>query len=425
MAAVDSWDDERFLADGLSARARRAGAAYAGPGSGNDVVRAERPPIAFTGGLPDPALLPADALRDATAAVLAQDHNGALQYGGGQGWEGLREWLATHWSGVDSIELTPAHFMLANGSAGALAAVCETFLDTGDIAGVELPSFPLSIRAIRQVTPRIESLPVDDDGLDVDALEQRLTELAGRGERMRLLYVIPTFHNPTGSTLTVARRQRLIELCRRHGVLIVEDDAYRELYFEDTPPPSLYSLAGGEGVVKLGTFSKVVAPGVRVGWCQASPSLIAPLVATRTDMGTSPLLIRVLATYAATGELEPHLARLRTAYRNKCATMLSALEASCQGLATWNRPRGGFFVWVTLDDAVDPLLLAETARGEAVTFVGGHVFTSEHTKGEGPRTQWGPGDSQYLRLAFSYVAAEEIPEGISRLGRAMKAGVRA
>jgi 2-aminoadipate transaminase len=421
---VGLWDDERFLAGGLSARARRAGAAYAGPGSGNDVAQAERPPIAFTGGLPDPALLPADALAASTAAVLATDHNAALQYGGGQGWEGLREWLASHWGALDGVELSPTHFMLANGSAGALASVCETFLDEGDVVGVERPSFPLSIRAIRQVTPRIESIPVDDDGVDVDVLADRLAALERAGQRMRLLYLIPSFHNPTGSTLTLERRTRVIELCHRYGVLVVEDDAYRELYFEEAPPPSLYALAGGEGVLKLGTFSKVVAPGVRVGWCQASPRLIEPLVATRTDMGTSPLLIRVLAHYAGTGALEPHIAGLRTAYARKCAAMLSALEGSCAGLATWNHPIGGFFVWVTLDDAVDPLLLVETAREEAVTFVGGHLFTNEHTKGEGPRTRWGPGDSKYLRLAFSYVASDEIAEGIDRLGRAIKSAVR-
>ncbi len=421
---MDTWSDERFLADALSARARRAGAAYAGPGSGNDVARAARPPVAFTGGLPDPTLLPADALAAATAAVLTDDHDAALQYGGGQGWDGLRDWLAQHWSALDDVALTPGHFMLANGSAGALASVCETFLDAGDIVGVELPSFPLSIRAIRQVTPRIESLPVDDDGLDVDVLSDRLDALERNGERMRLLYTIPTFHNPTGSTLTVERRQRLLELCRRHEVLVVEDDAYRELYFEDEPPPSLYALAGGDGVVKLGTFSKIVAPGVRVGWCQASPRLIDPLVATRTDMGTSPLLIRVLARYAATGQLEPHIAGLRSAYARKCATMLSALESTCTGLATWNQPRGGFFVWVTLDESVDPLVLVERAREEAVTFVGGHVFTGEHTKDEGPRTRWGPGDSPFLRLAFSYVAADEIAEGIDRLARALKSSVR-
>jgi 2-aminoadipate transaminase len=421
---VSAWDEERFLADGLSARARRAGAAYAGPGSGNDVAQIERPPIAFTGGLPDPALLPADDLGAAAAAVLAADHNAALQYGGGQGWEGLREWLAAHWSDLDTVALSPAHFMLANGSAGALAAVCETFLDQGDIAGVELPSFPLSVRAIRQVTPRIESIPVDDDGLDVDVLEGRLDDLERRGERMRLLYIIPSFHNPTGSTLTLERRHRLLEMCQRHGVLIVEDDAYRELYFEEVPPPSLYSLAQGEGVIKLGTFSKIVAPGVRVGWCQASPRLIEPLVATRTDMGTSPLLIRALAHYAGTGKLEPHIAGLRTAYARKCATMLDALESTCSGLATWNQPRGGFFVWMTLADAVDPLALVDAARDEAVTFVGGHVFTTEHTKDEGPRTRWGPGDSKYLRLAFSYVASAEIAEGIARLGRALKSAAQ-
>jgi len=406
---------ESPLAAQLSERAQRAGAAYAGPGAGHDVPQGDRPPIAFTGGLPDPGLLPAERLAEATADVLRTDGNDALQYGGAQGWAGLREWLAERWSAKDAVALTPSHFTLTNGSAGALANVCETFVDPTDIVGVEAFSFPGSVRAIRSFTPRIECLPLDDDGLDVDALEALLRDLERRGERMRLLYTIATFHNPTGSTLSVARRQRLIDLCTRHDVLIAEDDAYGELFFGDEPPPSLYSLAGGKGVVKLGSFSKIVAPGLRVGWSQAEPAVVDALVATRSDLGTSPLLIRVLSRFLAEG-FEEHLAGLRHAYAGKCRSMLDALGEHCAGTATWNQPGGGFFVWVTLREHVTPDALADACPAEGVSFVGGHVFSSERIAGDGRRMAWGPGDSRFLRLAFSYVAGDTIPEGILRLG---------
>lgn len=406
-----------FLA-GLSDRARRAGAAYAGPGSGPGPAQA-RPLIAFTSGLPDASLLPSVTLAHAAASVLETDANSALQYGGAQGWLGLRRWLSGHARDARVTELAPEHYCLANGSAGAFANICETFLDPGDIAGVESLSFPLSVRTIRSITSRIESIPVDADGVVVDALEERLVELAARGERMRLFYTIPTFHNPTGSLLTLERRLQLVELCRNYGVLLVEDDAYGELWFRDEPPSSLYALAGGEGVIKIGTFSKVLAPGLRVGWCQAPPPVIAALVATRWDMGTSPLLLRMVERLGVSGFLDDHIARVRGVYAHKSELMQQALSVQCGGLCQWNSPAGGFFIWVCAAKELDPLVLGEAAGEEGVTFVGGHVFAAEQAGIDGPRPAWGPGGSHHLRLAFSYVPEDEILEGVRRLGRAM------
>ncbi len=404
----------------LSQRARRAGAAYAGPGSGPAAAGPDAsPPIAFTAGLPDPSLLPAAALAEATASILAGAADSALQYGGAQGWLGLREWLAGHCRDAAEVALSPEHYSLANGSAGALANVCETFLDTDDVAGVESLSFPLSVRTIRSITPRVESFPVDADGLVVDAVEERLVELASRGQRMRLLYVIPTFHNPTGSTLSLERRLRLVKLCRDYDVLIVEDDAYAELWFRDEPPPSLYALSGGAGVVKIGTFSKIVAPGLRVGWCQAPPPVTAALVATRCDMGTSPLLLRVLEKLGREGFLDDHIARARGVYAHKADLALHALAAHSGGLCRWDAPKGGFFIWVKTGQEIDRRALGEAARDEGVTFVGGHVFDAEQAMMEGPRIAWGPGDSGHLRMAFSSVPDDKIEEGVARLGRAL------
>lgn len=407
----------------LSERARRAGAAYAGPGAGPPPAGAPTThapsPIAFAAGLPDASLLPTAALAEASASILAEEAASALQYGGAQGWVGLREWLAEHCRDSSDVALSPDHYSLTNGSAGALANVCETFLDPGDVAGVESLSFPLSVRTIRSITPRIETVPVDSEGLDVDALEETLLRLASRGERMRLLYVIPTFQNPTGTTLGLERRRRLLELCRDRDVLIVEDEAYAELWFEDEPPPSLYALSGGVGVVKIGTFSKIVAPGLRVGFCQAPPAVTAALVATRNDMGTSPLLLRVLDRLGRSGVLDEHLPHARRVYGRKCDVALEALASHCGGSCSWYVPRGGFFIWIETAGKIDPSALGEAARDEGVTFVGGHVFEARQAMVEGPRPAWAPGDSHNLRLAFSSVPEGEIEEGVKRLSRAL------
>ena len=409
----------------LAERARRVGAAYAGPGSGGDVPSGDNPPIGFVAGLPDPALLPAAELTAATAEVLAADTDPALQYGGAQGLPALRAWLAGHWSAIDGFPAAAGEFTLTNGAAGALANVCDTFLDPGDTVVVEESSFSGSIRTLRQATPRIETVPVDGDGLDTAALAGVLDRLAAAGTPAKLLYTIPTYQNPTGATLTGPRRRELLDLCRRHGTLIVEDEAYREVWFETPPPTSLYAMARGDGVIRLGTFSKILAPGLRLGWCQAAEDVTAALVATRSDMGTSPLVQRTVARLAESGFLDEHLPRLRAHYAAKSAHVVRGLTAHCAGYATWRPPGGGFFAWLTLADCVRPLALAEAARAEGVTYVSGHVFAAGGDPGVHTFGRWGPGDSPHIRLAFSHVPDDEITEGVRRLGAALARAARA
>lgn len=418
-----NWE-EQILTSGLSERARRAGAAYAGPGAGGDIPQIAVPPITFTGGIPDPIALPIEDLIVASETVLREEGALALQYGGAQGFKGLRDWLADHWTRLEGMELTSDHFTLTNGSAHALENVCVTFLNAGECVIVEAPSFPGSIRAIRSLGVKVESVPLDADGLVLEALEEKIEELTKRGERPKLLYTIPTYHNPTGATLTIERRHRLIELCERHDILILEDDAYGEIGFGADPPPSLFSIARGRGVIKIGTFSKILATGLRVGWCQATPPIIEALLATRFDMGISPFVIRMIARYAADGRLDDHIAGLRKLYARKLDVMLNELRERCTDLCSWSEPHGGFFLWLTLNERIDPMKLGEMAREEGVAYVGGRSFFAEMTANDVPRRGWGPGDSQYVRLAYSYVAENEIPEGIRRLTRAMERASR-
>ncbi len=200
----------------LSRRARRAGAAYSGPGAG-ETQQPVRPPIRFTAGIPDPEALPVDDLIAASEAALRRDGIDALEYGGTQGFGELREWLASHFGAGEGLPLTPAHFSLTNGSAEALVNVCETFVDEDDVVCVESPSFPGSIRAIRSFGPRVEGIPVDAEGKDVEALAAMLARLEREGQRAKLVYTIASYHNPTGTTLSLERRQKLLALCAHHG----------------------------------------------------------------------------------------------------------------------------------------------------------------------------------------------------------------
>lgn len=415
-----NWEEE-ILTHGLSERARRAGAAYAGPGSGGDIPQIARPPIPFTGGIPDPAYLPIDGLVNATERVLREEGSVALQYGGAQGFQGLRDWLADHWTKIDGIPLSNANYTLTNGSAHALENVCNTFLREGEIVIVEAPSFPGSIRAIRAMGVQVESVPVDDDGLVVEALEDLLGDISRRGARAKMLYTIPNYHNPTGSTLSVDRRHRLLDICERHDVLTVEDDAYGEIGFEDRLPQSLYSMSQGRGVIKIGTFSKILATGLRVGWCQATQPVVDALLATRFDMGISPFVIRTINRYAADGRLDDHIEDMRRLYERKRDVMLNELRERVSRFAEWSDPRGGFFLWMKLHDDIDPMALVQHAREEGVAYVGGRGFFADLTAGEVPTPgRWTQGQSQHVRLAYSYTAEDQIPEGIRRLARAME-----
>jgi 2-aminoadipate transaminase len=366
------------------------------------------PPIMFTGGIPDPDTLPTEELIEVSNRVLRREGPDALRYGGHQGYEGLRAWLAEEMGRRDGISLTADNFTITNGVSGALANVCEAFLDEGDVGLTESPTYPGGAGTIRGCLGEVESVLADEHGIVPEALEETIGRLKAQGRRVKLLYTIPTFQNPTGVAMTLERRRAVVEICQRHEVLIVEDDAYGDVRFEGERLPSLFALAGGEGAVHLGTFSKTVATGLRVGWVLGSEPVIEALVRMRFDLGVSPWLQRTMAEYGSSGLWARHVAKMNEVYRHKRDTMLAVLEERCSRYVTWNRPEGGYFLWLRLSDAVDPAALSEAARNIGVAFVGGQAFKRDE---DGRR---------HIRLALSFVNEQEIPEGIMRLGRALE-----
>jgi 2-aminoadipate transaminase len=367
------------------------------------------PLLILAGGVPDPDELPFDAVAEATKAVM--DDRGearlALQYGGPQGPTPLRQELAT-WIGQDEgIELTKDNFMLTGGSAQALDNVSRAFLDAGDVVIVESPSFSGSIRTFRGQEAEVFGVPLDEKGIVTDELRERVGEIKAQGKTLKLIYVIPNFHNPAGVTMTIERRRELVGIARDAGAIIVEDAAYDGLRYDGENLPSLYTLAGGEGVIRIGTFSKIIATGLRLGYSQALPEVVGSLVNMRFDMGTSPLLARTVTELMRNGTMEQHRRAMVDLYREKRDVMLGALDEHCAAYCTWSRPEGGFFIWLELHPGHTADEVSKAAYAEGAVVVPGDTFFCAEDRHD------------FVRLAYSYIALADIPEAIRRLGGAL------
>jgi 2-aminoadipate transaminase len=363
--------------------------------------------IGFGGGVPDAPTFPVAQIEEAVRTVLRREPAPALEYlaGGPIGVPELRQTIIDRIEPEQGVALGIENVTVTSGAAAALDNVFRTFLDPGDVMLVEAPTYMGAVRNARATGCRFVSVPMDGDGLNVDALETTLADLTRRGQRAKLLYTIPTFQNPGGTTLPLARRERLLEICARYKVLVFEDDAYGDLRFTDEILPSLFTLAQGRGVLRTGTISKTIAPGLRVGWIKGQKPLIDALVRMRFDNGSSPFVQRVVNAYVAAGSFEPHVAKMRGVYKAKYQTMDAALGEHLARYATWTEPKGGFFVWVKLPGGVDCLDLQKRGWDAGIAFVPG---TACFTDGSG---------RDHIRLAYSSVNHDEIRDGIARLGR--------
>ncbi len=403
---LDTWEEDQFKAS-LSQRVKGGFGAFWVAGS-----RPTEPPpvkpIALTGGIPDPDTLPTEELIETSNIVLRREGPAALRYGGHQGHPGLREWLAEEVRRREGLDVEADNFTITNGISGALINVSETFLNEGEIGLVESPTFPGGSAAIQNCLADIVGVRVDNDGLVPDELEETIERYESEGRTVKLLYTVPNFQNPTGTTLTNERRERVVEVCQAHNVVIAEDDAYGDVRFEGEKPPSLFSIARGKGVVFMGSFSKTMATGLRIGWTLAEQQVTDALLQTRFDLGVSPWLQRTILEFASNGMLERHLEKVNAVYRSKRDAMLAALDERCSRYAAWTRPEGGYFLWLKLAETVDPEKLAKAAYNLGVAYVGGYAF---HVDDTGHNT---------IRLAYSFLKEEEIPEAIMRLGRALE-----
>lgn len=399
---TDLYWNQETLEEVVSSRARILGA---------QVWAAATPDprhlISFAGGLPDIPSLPAEQLLRATRTVLERERKEALEYGGTFGPLPLRDAIAERSSKIEGLPLTRDNVIIASGSAHAIGLVCETLLDPGDVVMVESPNFPGSMRTIRSFGATQVAIPMDEQGMRCDVLEAELEKLAAEGKRAKFIYCIPTHQNPAGCTLQLDRREKLLELARRYNTFILEDDAYGELWFEQEPPPSLFALSGGDHGIKVSSFSKILATGLRMGWVMGPPALISRIAALRYDMGTSPYQGRVIAELIRNGDLDRHIENLRKIYLRKLERVEDALHKYCSEYSSYTRPLGGFFLWLHLNPGLTSREVQQAANERGVIV------------GQGPQFFADGMATNHIRLAFSYVAMEEIEEGIQRLGDAM------
>ena len=356
--------------------------------------------ISFAGGFPDPQTFPGERAATLMQELVSGGDVSALQYAPTQGLPGPLDALATRLEVLQGHGPAADELMITSGAIEALELVGKSFIDPGDDVVVEGPTYLGAIMAFRSFEAKVVAVAMDEHGLQVDELEQRLD----RGLRPKLLYTIPDHQNPAGVSLSLERRQTLVELARHHGFLVVEDVAYRELGFRDDSLPSLWSLAP-DVVVQAGTTSKTFFPGVRLGWAAGPSEVVAQLVAAKqnTDQCAGSLGQRLFEEYVRRGWIDEQLTQSRALYQRRCERMMSALERFMSPSATWTKPEGGFFSWLRLPEGIDAIGLAQRALKSGVAVVPGDPFFPD---GRG---------SNNVRLSFSRVDDELIDEGIQRL----------
>jgi 2-aminoadipate transaminase len=363
--------------------------------------------ISLAGGLPDPATFPGPVVAEILGELIEGGDASPFQYSPTEGLPGPRDFVAGRLERLEGRRPADDELLLTSGAIEALELAGKALVDPGDRVLVEAPTYLGAVMAFQSFEAEVVGVPLDEQGLEVDELERILAS----GRPPKLLYTIPDHQNPAGVSLTSERRTALVELARRHGLLVVEDVAYRELSFTDEQPASLWTLAP-DVVVQAGTFSKTFFPGVRLGWAAGPPEIVAKLVWAKqnTDQCAGALGQRLLEEYGRRGLLEEGVTRARELYRGRRDVLLAALDRHLSGSASWTRPGGGFFTWVELGPSVDAVALAERALANGVAVVPGAPFYPDG------------GGEHHLRLSYSRVTEEEIEEGIRRLAGLLATG---
>ncbi len=350
-------------------------------------------PISFARGIPAPECIPVEELADCAKAAIERDGKTVLSYGPGGGYGPLREWIASR-HGVE-----PGRVVVTSGSLQGFVFLAEQLVRPGARVLVEAPTYDRPLKILARLGADVVGLPMDDDGLQPEALEQAL---AG-GEKPAFLYVIATFQNPSGRTLSAERRARVVEIARAHDLLVLEDDPYGLVRYEGEALPTMFELDGGVNVSYASSFSKTIAPGVRVGYFVLPAELAATIEALAVSTYISPPFMTqaTVHEFLRRGNFEPNIERVSGLLRKRRDAMFEALEERMPEGAVWSRPAGGYFIWLDLPHAAPDLARAEAA---GVTFVKGSDFFVG-----------GRGGERSLRLAFSFVSTDEIAEGVSLL----------
>jgi 2-aminoadipate transaminase len=362
--------------------------------------------ISFAGGLPSPQTFPIDAMREASERVLKDDGKAALQYAASEGYGPLREWVAQDLL-KQGMQVSPDQVLITTGSQQGLDLIAKILIDAGSRILVETPTYLGALQAFTPMEPTVVSVSSDDHGVDAADLRAKV----GTGaDKARFVYLLPNFQNPTGRTMTEERRAAVAQVAIESGLPIIEDNPYGDLWFDAPPAPSL-SSRHPEGSVYLGSFSKILAPGLRLGYLVAPKALYPKLLQAKqaADLHTPSFNQRVVAEVLKDGFIDRHVPTIRALYKQQCEAMLAALDREMAGLGlTWNRPVGGMFLWVQLPKGLKAVPLLEKAVDKGVAFVPGFAFYAQDA------------NESTLRLSFVTATVEQINTGMAALAAAIR-----
>jgi 2-aminoadipate transaminase len=358
--------------------------------------------ISFAGGLPSPLTFPVTEMKAAFDQVLSENGKVALQYGPTDGYPPLREWIANSLS-TDGAKIVPEQVLMTSGSQQALDLLGKVLIDEGSRVLVETPSYLGALQAFSVYRPEFKSVATDEHGLVPSSI-------AAVAEGARMLYALPNFQNPTGRSLSIERRRELVETCARLGLPLIEDDPYGALSYKGEPFPKMLTM-NPDGVIYMGSFSKVLTPGIRLGYVVAPLPLVRRLELAKqaADLHTAQLTQMVVHQVIKDGFLERHIPSIRTLYANQCQAMLDAMAEHFPAGVSWTRPEGGMFIWVTLPKHIDAMKLLDQSIAAKVAFVPGAPFYANEP------------ETNTLRLSFVTVPPERIREGIAILGKLIAA----
>jgi 2-aminoadipate transaminase len=358
--------------------------------------------ISFAGGLPSPRTFPVEAMLEATQRVLTQDGRAALQYAASEGYGPLRDWVA-HDLKKQGMDIHADQVLITTGSQQGLDLVAKILIDAGSRILVETPTYLGALQAFTPMEPQVVSVDSDDEGVDAD-------DLRAKAAGARFTYLLPNFQNPTGRTMSEARRAAVAQVALDTGLPVIEDNPYGDLWFDQAPPASL-SSRNPDGCVYLGSFSKILAPGLRLGYVVAPKALYPKLLQAKqaADLHTPSFNQRIVAEVLKDGFIDRHVPTIRALYKQQCEAMLAALDREMAGLDfQFNRPAGGMFLWARLPEGVDAVGLLPKAVDRNVAFVPGAAFYADH------------GDPRTLRLSFVTASVDQINTGVAALAEAIR-----
>lgn len=361
--------------------------------------------ISLAGGLPDTSTFPAEDFAKLMSHMAAKATARALQYGPTEGIDEVRQAIIQV-MGAEGTDVDGDDILVTTGGQQVIDLVCKTLVDPGDVIIAEAPTYPGAVPTFSAYQAEVIQIEMDADGMRIDVLEATLERLDREGRRPKFIYTIPNFQNPAGVTMSLPRRRRLVDIAHERELLVLEDNPYGLLRYEGEPLPSLYSMDGGEFVIYLGTFSKILSPGVRVGWAAAPRPVLQKMNIGKasTDLCSSPLTQLFVAEYFASGQWPVYMDQLRSLYRSRRDVLLESLGKHLPDEASWTHPEGGLFIWATLPDGLDTTDLLAKALSRNVAFVPGRAAFLDGRGGTS------------MRLNFSGVDEDALREGVRRIG---------